>query len=286
VQYDVRLVRPASLKELWAAVAGLRGPYAFLAGGTDLVVREKHFGDTPRVWVDLSRLKELKVIEEKKGHLLIGARATWAEVERSAAVRKWAPSLAAVCSEFASPPVRTLATVGGNCANASPAGDGIPALVAEGAVAVLAKGARRRDVLVEDFILGPRRTVLEKHELVLGFRVEKRRSLPRGAFLKLAPRKGLAIAKVAAAVSARVEGGRLADVRIALGAVGPKVLRAREAEAYLEGKEPSPGVLKEAQRLARGAAKPITDHRSTADYRREMAGVLVRRALERISTVG
>jgi CO/xanthine dehydrogenase FAD-binding subunit len=276
--FGVRIVQPGSLRDLWEALPKLKGPHAFLSGGTDLVVRAKHFGDTPPLWVDLSRLDELKKIEAKKDHLFIGGRVTWAEIEHSPLVREWAPAVYAVWAEFASPPVRTLATLGGNCANASPAGDGIPSLYAEEAVLVLVRFGKKREVPVEKFFTGPRRTVLEKDELLYGIKVPKWPG-HRAAFMKLAPRRGLAIAKAAVAVAVELAGGRVKKARIALGAVGPTVARVRAAEDYLQGKALDEKAASEAGRLASEAAKPITDHRSTAEYRKAMAGVLTKRAL-------
>lgn len=281
MDFGIEIVQPKSLADLWKTLPRLTGPRAFLSGGTDLVVRAKHFGDTPPTWIDLSRLSELKRVEEKKDHLFIGGRVTWAEVEESALVRKWAPALHAVCPEFASPPVRSLATLGGNCANASPAGDGIPALYAEEAVIVLEKFGKKREVPAEKFFTGPRRTVLAKDELVVGFKFPKWPG-HRGAFLKLAPRKGLAIAKAAVAAAIEFDGRRVKKARVALGAVGPTVIRAKDLEAFVTGKALTEDVLKECEPLAAKAASPITDHRSTAEYRRAMAGVLARRALAKL----
>jgi xanthine dehydrogenase FAD-binding subunit len=281
MDFGIDIVQPKSLGELWKTLPKLDGPRAFLSGGTDLVVRAKHFGDAPGTWVDLSRLAELKKLEDKKDHVFIGGRVTWAELEESSLVRKWLPALAAVCPEFASPPVRSLATLGGNCANASPAGDGIPALYVEEAVILLERFGKKREVPAEKFFTGPRRTVLAKDELVLGFRFPKWPG-HRGAFLKLAPRKGLAIAKAAAAAAVEFDGGVVKRARVALGAVGPTVARAKELESFVTGKAPTEDVLRECERLAAKAASPITDHRSTAEYRRAMAGVLARRALASI----
>jgi CO/xanthine dehydrogenase FAD-binding subunit len=281
--YNVQILQPATLREVWRSLPAIRVPRAFLAGGTDLVVRAKHVGDVPPIWIDLSRLSELKRLEEKKDHIFIGSRVTYADLERSAVVRQWLPALYGVWSEFASPPVRSLATLGGNCANGSPAGDGIPALFAEEAVVMLERFGKKRDVPIDKFFLGPRRTVLQTDELIVGFKLPKWPG-HRGAFLKLAPRKGLAIAKAAVAAAAEFSGEKVIKARVALGAVGPTVARVRDLEDFLAGKALTADVLKEAERMASAAARPITDHRSTAEYRKAMAGVLTRRALHKIST--
>ncbi len=278
---DVEIVQPKSLPELWRTLSKLRGPYRYLAGGTDLVVVAKHGVGVPCTWVDISAIKELKKIEDKKDCISVGALVTYAELSESDKIAKWAPSLFAVCPEFASPPIRSLATAGGNCANASPAGDGIPAYYAEGAQVVLKLKSAVRRVPIEKFFLGPRKTVLKKDELVYALELPKKKGWT-GAFYKVGPRKGLAIAKASMAVCAKITDGIIDDIRIALGAVGPTVLRAVKTETLLKGRAWSSDLSARAQETVQTECSPITDHRSTADYRRAMTGVMLKRVLARL----
>lgn len=278
---DVEILRPRNLPEAFRMISKIRGNFRYLAGGTDIVVAAKRGGGVPAVWVDISQISEMKRIEEKNGHIFIGGLATYAEISESAIVRRWAPSLFSVCPEFASPPVRSLATLGGNCANASPAGDGIPTLYAEQAHAVLVLRGRKREVPIEEFFLGPRKTILRPGEIFYGVKIPKWGH--QGFFLKIGPRKGLAIAKASLGLAVDLN-GKVKKIRIALGAVGPTVLRARETESYLCGKALTQESLREARRLIQEEVMPITDFRSTADYRWAMTGVLLERALRRAAS--
>lgn len=283
---DIDILQPKSLNELWKTVSKLGNSFRYLAGGTDLVVVAKHGIGTPCTWIDITKIKELKKIEQKSNSIFIGALVTYAEIEESELIQKWAPALYAVPPEFASPPIRSLATLGGNCANASPAGDGLPALYVEGAKVVLKLKNFTREVPIEKFFLGPRKTVLKKNELIVGFRIAKK-PYTKGTFLKIGPRKGLAIAKASLALSLRSNGsGTIQDIKIALGAVGPTVLRASKTEALLLGQKIDDESIKKAQELVQTEASPITDHRSTAEYRRAMCGVLLARALKRFMLEG
>lgn len=279
---EVDIVQPKSLNELWKTVSQIKEPHRYLAGGTDLVVVAKHGIGTPCTWIDISKIKELKKIEEKKDSIFIGALVTYAEISESNLIKKWVPALGAVCPEFASPPIRSLATVGGNCANASPAGDGLPALYVEGAKVILKLKKSAREVPIEKFFLGPRKTVLKKNELVVGLKIPKKSGF-RGTFLKVGPRKGLAIAKASLALSLKLNGsGTIQDLKIALGAVGPTVIRAQKTESILCGQKIDSSIIKKAKELVQTECSPITDHRSTAEYRKAMCGVLLGRALERL----
>lgn len=279
---DVDILQPKSLSELWKSVSSLKNSFRYLAGGTDLVVLAKHGIGIPCTWIDITKIKELKKIEQKSDSIFIGSLVTYAEIEESELICKWAPALFSVPPEFASPPIRSLATVGGNCANASPAGDGLPALYVEGAHIILKSKSSTRELPIEKFFIGPKKTVLKKDELIVGFRIPKK-PYTKGTFLKIGPRKGLAIAKASLAISLRENGsGTIQDIKIALGAVGPTVLRANKTEALLLGQKMDDSLIKKAQELVQTEASPITDHRSTAEYRRAMCGVLLKRALKRL----
>ncbi|OGS05822.1 MAG: hypothetical protein A3G41_07890 [Elusimicrobia bacterium RIFCSPLOWO2_12_FULL_59_9] len=278
---NVDIVRFKNLSELWKGIAAVQRPRRYFAGGTDLVVLAKAGIGVPCTWVDLTPLKELKRIYEDKEAIFLGAGLSLLELEESDLVRRWAPALSDVFPEFAGPPIRGSATLGGNCANASPAGDSLPALYAEEARVVLERFGKRRELPIENFILGPRKTALRPDELLLGFSVPKRPH--KGAFLKLGPRKGLAIAKASVAAAVVLEDGLVKKLRVALGAAGPTVIRSRRVEALLEGRALSSANIERARALAGEEARPITDHRSSAEYRRAMCGVLLGRILERFS---
>lgn len=173
--------------------------------------------------------------------------------------------------------MRNMATLGGNCSNASPAADGACALCCEGAEAVMESGGKIRRVPLEKFFISPGKTALRPDELITGFEIKK--SEHSGVYMKLSPRKSFSIAKVSVAAAVWMEGNRIIRAGIAMGAVGPVILRALKTEKYLRGKEISGILIEEAAKIIMGECRPVTDHRSNALYRKEMTGILLKRAL-------
>ncbi|MBM4397514.1 MAG: xanthine dehydrogenase family protein subunit M [Deltaproteobacteria bacterium] len=275
--------RPATVAEALAALAGGGGRWTPVAGGTDLLVRVRD-GARPGGLLDLTGIEALRGIREEAGALRIGALATHAEVAAHEVVRKHAAALAEAATVVGSPAIRNRGTIGGNLANASPAADLVPPLVALGAVVEIAGPDGCREVAAEALATGPGRTVLVPGELIAAARVPLPGPGRTSAFRRLGARRALAIAKVSVAVAATVwRDGALSGVRVALGAVAPTVIRAAAAEAALEGRVPSPDVLAEAEAAVRTDARPITDIRSNETWRREMCAVLLRRAVSALA---
>lgn len=279
--FDVRMERPATLDELWPILA--QGPEAtkILAGGTDLVVEGRMGHHLGKTWVDVTRIPELKGIEERDDHLWVGASSTWTDVYRHPLLKEHLPGLAPCCFEVGSPQIRNIGTLGGNVAHGSPAGDSLPVLLIYEARVVLLSKDGSRTLALEDFLVGVRKTALAPGELISGFEIP----LPEkheARFLKLGPRESLAISKVNAAVRARKQGGVLKDVRIAVGSAAPTVFRAKDAEAALEGTWPDEAQIAAAAKAAQARSSTISDLRSTAEYRTAMVEVLVRRAVTSI----
>jgi len=177
--------------------------------------------------------------------------------------------------------IQSRASIGGNLCNASPSGDSIPTLICLGAQAVIQGPSGRRVVPVEEFCTGPGQTVLQPAELVVEIVVPAPGPHEGGKYLRFIPRNEMDIAVVGVGSWIRwdPQSGRITDARIALGAVAPTPVRAPEAEAALIGKEVSWDVIDEASRLAVNAARPISDVRGSAEYRRHLVSVLVRRTL-------
>ncbi|MDD4005362.1 MAG: FAD binding domain-containing protein [Elusimicrobiaceae bacterium] len=275
--FPVKIVRPDTLKDVWLLVKNAGGPVKFLAGGTDLAI-SAHCGRADgETWIDIGALAELKGIRLKGKKLYIGACEKVSALGENALVRKHAPVLFDSVRQYASPPLRNIATLGGNCGNASPSADGVCALVAEGADALLFDGKTHSRRPVEKLFAGPKRTVLKPGQLITGFEIPIRGG--RGVYLKLAARKNFAISKICMGVSLKTGSGAINDIRISLGAVGPTVKRALKAEKILLGVKLDEKILDLAARAAVAAAAPIDDQRSTAAYRKAMAGVLLKRAL-------
>jgi CO/xanthine dehydrogenase FAD-binding subunit len=241
-----------------------------LAGGTDLMVDVNLAHERPDAVVALRRVDELGSWDAS----FIGAGVTYARMETGPL-----PALAELARTVGSPQIRAAGTLGGNLGTASPAGDTLPLLAALDAEVVLGSRAGTRTLRWDGFLLGPKRTALAPGELILGVRLPEH--LPaRQAFAKVGVRQAMVIAIVNCCVVRDEDGA----TRVALGAVGPTVLRAHAAEQLASSERLSSAGLDEFERLVRAAVAPITDHRATASYRRHAAGVLARRTLERCLT--
>ena len=250
-----------------------------LAGGTDLVVKFRN-GMLPQItdFVDITGLPFNK-IEQKNDHLIIGSGCTMTEVINNPEVKKYFPTLVKAASTVGALQIRNAATIGGNTGNASPAGDTIPALFSLEAKIVATNGQSQREIAIEEFFTGPGKTSLERGEIVEAFKLPLRET--KGAFIKLGERQAHAISKINMAVSKWNSQGNT-EYRVAMGSVAPTVIRCPELEKHLQASNfpLSDENLEKAIELACEAAKPIDDVRSTREYRKKMAGVLIKKALE------
>ena len=266
------LLQPKSLPD---ALRMLRddGPLTPLAGCTDLFVALNFGTLTDQRFLDLWRLDALRTIAVKGDVLTIGALATHTDLIRSRLVRGRLPMLAAAASEIGGVQIQNRGTIGGNVANASPAGDTLPVLAAADATVVLQSAAGTRRIAFNDFYTGYRQTVRQPDELIVAFEIP--RVVGRQWFRKVGTRAAQAISKVVVAgvVGLKRRGGR--DVRLALGSVAPTVVRATRTEAALAAGAP----LEAAQQTLLTEIAPIDDIRSDAEYRRRVAVNLLGRLL-------
>jgi carbon-monoxide dehydrogenase small subunit/xanthine dehydrogenase small subunit len=272
--------RPRSLEEALEILAQRPGEVSPVAGGTDVLVKAKDGAVDRGALFDLTAVPELKGIEDRGDHLWIGAAATHAEISASPLVARFAPPLPAACAVIGGPQIRNRGTLGGNLANASPAADTVPALYAADALVEMVSISARRELPVTEFCLGYRQTALAQDELIVGVRIPKRAAI-RGTFLRLGQRRAQAISKVSVAAAMTFRDGRPDWVRVAFGSVGPTVIRARKTEKALLGGGYE--ALLRAKTAAREEISPIDDLRSTGEYRREMAAVLLERAVRAIA---
>jgi CO/xanthine dehydrogenase FAD-binding subunit len=272
-------INPRTLKD--ALKARAMKDVVCVAGGTDVLVKLHDVIDRPwpRLLV-LDGVDSLRRISTGK-KLELGPLVTFAEIAGSSALKLVAPQLVQAAGLASSPPIRNRATVGGNLANGSPSGDLIPPLYVLGAVLELSSPRGRRRVKVEDFFTGPGATVLRRDELITSIVFDK--SGGSGFFNRLAVRRALAVSKVSVAADLTIRKNTVELVRIALGAVAPTVIRAVRTEELLAGRRLDAATIAAACDLIKSEARPIDDIRSTAEYRREMAGVLLRRGLEEIA---
>jgi len=270
---------PTTLAEALEARAANPGAVP-VAGGTDLMVAVNFGWLHPDELLDLSRVSELETWERRNGTLRIGAGATFAQI---ASELGEFPPLVQAARTVGSPQIRNRATIGGNLATASPAGDSLPVLAAYDGDVLLASTRGERRLRWDEFLLGPKRSALAADELIVG--VEWQVVDGAGSFAKVGTRNAMviAIANVALVLDAAAR-----RVRVALGSVAPTVVRAPEAEAYaaeaLDWDDPQRPLPEHAAQefgvLAAAAASPIDDVRGTAAYRRHAVEVLARRALQ------
>jgi len=249
-----------------------------VAGGTDILVKLHDRIDKP--WprlVVLDNIKQLKKIIITRGYIDIGATATFADIERSKPLAKLAQPLVTAVSLAGSVQIRNRATIGGNIANASPAGDTLPPLYVMDARIELRSLNSAEWIDIADFFKGPGKTIRKPDQLITRIRLPL--SAHSGFFLRLAARRALAISKVSVAACAEIKSGKVTAVRIALGAVAPTVIRALKTERFLTGRTLNEATIAEAAEIVCSEARPIDDIRSLADYRKEMVGVLLKRGL-------
>jgi CO/xanthine dehydrogenase FAD-binding subunit len=235
------------------------GPLTPVAGCTDLYVGLQFGTLADKRFVDLWPLPELRGIADDGGTLRIGAMTTYTDLIQSALVRRRVPMLVAASREIGGRQIQNRGTLGGNVANASPAGDSLPVLSVADATVVLSSAAGERRVPFNSFYTGYRTSVRRPDEIIVA--IEVPRIEGRQYWRKVGTRRAQAISKVMCAAL------RGPEVRVALGSVAPTVLRLRRTERVLTAGSP----LKQAQAVMRGEIQPIDDLRSTSDYRREVS---------------
>jgi len=264
------------------AVLAEHGPSAkVLAGGTDLLVELKSASRVPRVVVDISRAADMKGIALTDQGLRIGALVTHTEIMRSPLIRELCPVLADAAHSIGAVQTRNLGTLGGNLVTGVPSMDSGPALFALDALVMLVKMGESRHMPIAEFFIAPRKTALAAGELLAEIVIPGRNLEKPADFQKLGLRKGQALALVNVAATLWVDWDKHTFVtpRIALGAVAPTVMHALEAEAFLDARAITPQAMEEAGRIAAAEARPISDFRAPAQYRRDLVAVLTRRAL-------
>jgi carbon-monoxide dehydrogenase medium subunit len=276
----VEFYQPTTLQDASRLIKENGSGGRFLAGGTDLVIAMKEKGLVPKYIVDLKRIAGLTGIREiADGAIALGALTTMREIEISPLINRKYPFLAQSAAEVGSIQIRNRATVGGNMANATPSADVAPALIALNARVKIVDSDGERVLALEDFFRGPGQTVMSSDEILTEITIPKSGETLVGDYIKFSPREMMDLAYVGIAVAYSRDGGKCTGVRIVLGAVAPTPIRARKAEALLEGQELTEALAERAGAIAATEAKPISDVRSTADYRRAMVAAMTKRAL-------
>ena len=275
------LVSPTSLRDAYRLLADDR--WRPIAGGTDLMVQlTGEIGEPPERVLDLWAIDELRGIRHEPDALVIGALTTYAELRRSPIVAEFLPALSAAAATIGAAQIQNRGTIGGNIANASPAGDTLPIWLATDTEIVVGSARGERRIPASNFWPSYRRTACEDDELVLGVRVP---SVPdrQLRFRKIGTRRAQAISKVVIAIAWRQadDGPAVAwsGVRVALGSVAATPIRAPGTEAVLDGAVPDAATAERAVVALEAEIHPIDDVRSTAAYRRTVAGRVLRRLI-------
>ena len=278
--------RPASVAEALAALSpGEPVRNQVFSGGTDLIpkLKSRAIKAPPRL-IDLKGIAGLAYIDfQVDAGLRLGANATIREVAQASVVLTHYPALAAGAGLIASNQLQHRGTIVGNICNAVPSADSAPPLLAHDAQVVCVGASGERSVAIADFFVAPGVTALAAGEIVKEIRLPLPTPGERSVYLKLASRGRMDLAVVGVAVTAVVNGGVFQQVRIGLGSAAPIPVRATEAETALKGQRVSAELIAQAASIAAANASTRSSHRASADYRREMIEVLVRRALTQVT---
>lgn len=274
---DFEFFSPDNVDEAVTLLTKYAGEAKVLAGGTDLIPMMKRKALLPKYVINIKNIPNLRHVKYEDGKLGVGSLTTIREVEVSPIVKENFPMLHQAARSLGSLRIRNLATIGGNICRASPAADMITPLLALDTKLKIFGPDGERTMMLENFLLGPGKTALKVSEILTEIQVSR---IPgKQIFLKL-QRVACDLAKINMGVVIDVKGSLCKMVRIAVGAVAPTVIRAKETEEFLIGKMLSDEVLEEAGEIIQREINPITDVRSTSGYRREMAKVLLKKAIK------
>jgi CO/xanthine dehydrogenase FAD-binding subunit len=272
---------PENMKSALVLLSSLKSNAKIIAGGTDILVNMKKGIISPKYLISLAKIKELFVLEPRKKGVAIGSHVIAGELAESDFLWKKFPVIAKAASVLGSPLIRNRATIGGNIVTARPAADLPPALMVVGAKVELKSKKGKREVSLDEFFLGPGKTVIRPDEILTRIIVNELPPFTGSDYIKLGHRKTLEIAIVAVASRITLDKpqGVIKNARIILSAVAPQAVRAVTAERILINEKPTEKIIERAATLAMQDCKPITDIRGGAEYRKEIVKVLVKRTL-------
>jgi carbon-monoxide dehydrogenase medium subunit len=272
--------QPKSTSEAVALMQECGNKAKVLGGGTDLIVDLKHKPGIVSVLVDITKIPELQGIEETSEGLRIGSAVTYTSIMKSPVCQKLIPAVCEASHTVGAVQTRSLGTIGGNLVTCVPSADSAPSLMVLESVVTIAGKDGERTLPIEEFFVGPRKTCLEPHEILVSILIPKKNLGKPSFFLKAGLRKGQALSLVNVASALNIVDGKISNPCIALGAVAPTPIRVPEAESFLKGKEASDENLKKASEMAVASAKPITDFRASLAYRNQLVKVMTYRTLK------
>jgi len=275
-------IRPGNMEDAIAALQANDDPN-LLAGGTDLLIGMKSDALKPKCLIDLKGIPDIDGIEYDRGFKL-GALTTVRDIEVSALIREKIPALSEAAGTLGSIQIRNRATIGGNLCHGSPAADMAAILLAMNCEVKIATANGTKTTGLDQFFTGPNKTVLNRNEVLSQIIIPKEIEQFKGIYLKHGPRKAMdiGIVNIAILLDADVSSSLCNQIMIALGAVAPRPIRARKAEALLNGNELNPEVIQKAAAAASNETDPITDFRASAGYRKDLVKNLVAKGIHQI----
>lgn len=279
--YDFNIVRPETLHEALELKKERGENLHPLAGGTDVLVsirnKSVNWGPKPSL-ISLNHVRELHFAKETNDAIEIGPLLTHTEIKENKVINKHVPTLCKAVSLIGSPQIRNRGTIAGNVVHASPAADCLPVLYARDSKVEVRTSIQTKLVPIQDFISGPGMVRIDPHGIVTKIVIPK---LPGylGNYLSLRQRRAQSCNVVSVGVEMKIGGGKIEDIRVALGAVAPTVVRGVKTEFLLRNRKLSPDIIEEAKTLIETECRPIDDVRSNSKYRRAMTGVLLARFL-------
>ena len=277
---EFEYLTPQTLQEACAMLGQHGGTAKVLSGGSDLIVKMKNGLLKPEYLVSLKNLDDLKGVRYEAGKgVIIGARTVHNEVIADPVLREKYPSICGAAATMAAYQIRNIGTIGGNMVNAVPSADMPPILIALNAKARIVGQSGERTVLVDDFFVGPGRTVLAQDEILAEIIIPDQDTTGSN-YIKFGLRRAGALAVAGVASSVVMAGDVMKDVRIVLGAVAAVPMRAKEAESVLRGQKVSQELIDKAGKAAAAESRPINDIRGSAEYRRNLVDVLTRRSMK------
>ena len=276
---DTQYLAASTIEEAVNAHSKANGSARFLAGGTDLLVQIKSGIRKPNLVIDVKKIVELNSIEEiSENEFVVGASVSGVNLNRNKKFSKLWPGVLEAFRLIGSEQIQGRASLGGNICNGSPAGDSVPALIAAGCIALIAGPNGKREIPIEEFHIGPGKTVLDNGEMLVSLKFPKREINSSDTYLRMTPRTEMDIAVVGCGVNITFENNVCTAARVSLGAVAPTPLLIKEASKIMIGSDLNSEILDKVSKICMDSCDPIDDKRGTIDYRTKVAGVLFKRA--------
>jgi len=277
--YDIKYEKPASLEHALALKNKWKKDGVFIAGGSNVLIYLKDKKIMPGCFIDISELEAIRQIEYEDEVIKIGPEVTIAELERSDIIQSKARLLFQASREFANPLIKNRATIGGNIADASPASDMAPPLLALDAHLTLMNEKEKRSIPLRDFFISPRKTTIKDNEMIAQIAFKEMKENERASFIKLGNRNATTISVVSVAVWLSLIENTVQNARIALGSVAPTHLLAVKTGEALLNQTLTDALVTRACESAKQEVRPISDIRASEEYRKEMSAALLKKAL-------